>query len=213
MPTLEISPIKHPRPSHATPARGFTLIELLVAVAIAATLSGVALLSINFGGADTQLRDEARRLFQLARIASDEAIFQTTEYGVRFTQSDYAFYTLISVESDTSQSSFNSSDSSKKTKRELRWQASTDSPHLRAREWPEDVEIEVYVEGLPIVLDEKRDEKAEQKDEKLRPHLMFLSNGEVLPDVEVQLRSTESEKAWRIGIGEDGVLALGLIEE
>ena len=83
-----------------------------------------------------------------------------------------------------------------------------DEQRLRAREWPEEIEIEVFVEGLPIVLDEVRDAKAESTQEKLRPHLMFLSNGETMPNVEVHLSSSESSKTWRIGRSEEGLLAL-----
>ena len=133
-------------------------------------------------------------------------MFKTAEYGLRFTQRDYTFYTLEDAESDSSSEDENST--------ERRWVALADTEQLRSRTWPEDIEIELFVEGIAVVLDEERDEKAEQEEEeKLRPHLVFLSNGELLPDVELHLRSTTTEKAWRVGIGEEGLLALGPLEE
>ncbi|MEM7294906.1 MAG: type II secretion system minor pseudopilin GspH [Pseudomonadota bacterium] len=188
-------------------SRGFTLIELLVAATIAALLSSFALLSFNIGSGEERLREEARRLFQLTSIAGDDAVFKTTEFGLRLTHSDYTFYTLV----DNPSASSSSVSSEKKSRR--RWVAVSEAPQLRSREWPEEIEVELFVEGLPVTLDEERDPKAEAKDERLRPHLLFLSNGEVIPNVEMHLRSAASEKAWRIGFNEDGVLALAPLEE
>ncbi len=185
--------------------RGFTLIEIMVVVAAIAILSGVAIVNLSIGGHDDQLRDEARRLFELTRIASDDAIFKTAQYGVRFSHSEYTFYSLQDVPASDDET-----ESEKKDRR--RWLA-IDDRLLRAREWLPGIEIEVFVEGLPIALEERRDAKAEAAKDDLRPHLMFLSNGETLPDVEVHLRSSESQKAWRIGIGDEGVLTLGPLEE
>ncbi len=183
-------------------ARGFTLIELLVVVAAIAILSSVAIVNLNIGGYEDQLRDEARRLFQLTRIASDDAIFKATQYGIRFTHSDYTFYSLQDAADATA---------GVKKRKSRRWLA-IDERRLRAREWPREIEIEVFVEGLPIVLEQVRDAKAESEQDKLRPHLMFLSNGETLPDVEVRLSSSESDVTWRIGNGEQGVLTLDQLE-
>ena len=184
-------------------ARGFTLIELLVAAAIAATLAGVAALSFNLGGHDDRLRDEARRVFELGRIAADDAVFKTTEYGVRFTHSDYAFYQL-------ERSTTGSGDTRKVVRR---WVPLSEHRLLRSQEWQQGIEVEVYVEGLPVVLDEERDEEAENKDESLKPHLMFLSNGDVMPNVELHLHSEHTEAAWRIGLTEEGVMGLSLLEQ
>ena len=95
---------------------------------------------------------------------------------------------------------------------ERRWMAIEDNAQLRSREWPDDVAIDVYVEGLAVVLDEERDAKAEAEDKKLRPHLMFLSNGEMMPDTEVHISSTETQKTWRIGVDDDGLLAVAPLE-
>jgi hypothetical protein len=173
-------------------------------VAAIAILSSVAIVNLNIGGYEDQLRDEARRLFQLTRIASDDAIFKATQYGIRFTHREYTFYSLQDVAKTATTVGANKTSA-------RRWLA-IDGRRLRAREWPREIEIEVFVEGLPIVLEEVRDPKAESKQDKLRPHLMFLSNGETLPDVEVRLSSSESEITWRIGNGEQGVLTLKQLE-
>ena len=129
---------------------------------------------------------------------------KTEQYGIRFTQSEYTFYRLEDVEAKSTTSS--------KDETERRWLAVEDNAQLRSREWPDDVSIDVYVEGLAVVLDEKRDAKAEADDKKLRPHLMFLSNGEVMPDTEVHISSTQTQKTWRVGIDDDGLLAVKPLE-
>lgn len=185
--------------------RGFTLIELLVVVTAIAILSGVAIVNLNIGNHDDRLRDEARRLFQLTRIAADDAIFKRAQYGIRFTHREYTFYTL--------QDAPKSSDDQLADKGDTRRWLAINEKYLRAREWSGQIEIEVFVEGLPIALDEVRDAKIEAEQNDLRPHLMFLSNGETLPRVEVYLRSSESTKTWRIGMGEEGRLTLQQLED
>lgn len=190
-----------PPPRQVRRSDGFTLIELLVAIAIAAILAGMAIVSLNVGGSDERLEDEARRLYQLTRIASDDAVFKTAQYGVRFTETEYTFYRLEKSADDKSPGDQDSDD-------KRRWLAIEDHAQLRSREWPEELAVDVFVEGLPIALDQQRDAAAEAKDKKLRPHIMFLSNGEVMPNAEIHLSSTETEKTWRVGIDDDGLLAV-----
>ena len=193
-------------PTTRVRAGGFTLIEVLVAVAIVVILSGMAVLTLNIGGYDDRLHDEAKRLFQLTRIASDDAVFKSEQLGVRFTLNDYTFYQLQEKPQPAAGTS-----SKKKTKRI--WQPVAGDKQLRTREWPDEVEVEVKVDGVFIVLEEERDAKAEARQEDLRPHMIFLSNGEILPDTEVQLRSRESKKAWRVALNEDGIMAIEPLEE
>ena len=64
--------------------KGFSLLELIVVIAIMATVTGVVIPRINFGGDKKQIRTEATRLAELFRRASDESIFKSAEIGVRF---------------------------------------------------------------------------------------------------------------------------------
>jgi len=58
--------------------KGFSLIELIVVLAIIATVTGVVVPRINFGGDKKQIRSEALRLAELFRRASDESVFKAT---------------------------------------------------------------------------------------------------------------------------------------
>ena len=143
------------------PARqkGFSLIELIVVLAIIATVTGVVVPRINFGGDKKQIRAEALRLAELFRRASDESVFKTTEIGIRFTDGDYQF---LKLEGDN---------------RTGKWVA-YESDTFRKREWPEGFEIEVEIAGVGVALEPAEDAEI---DENTRPHVMMLSNGEIMP--------------------------------
>ena len=135
--------------------KGFSLIELIVVLAIIATVTGVVVPRINFGGDKKQIRSEALRLAELFRRASDESVFKTTEIGIRFTDGDYQF---LKLEGDN---------------RTGKWVA-YESDTFRKREWPEGFEIEVEIAGVGVALEPAEDAEI---DENTRPHVMMLSNG------------------------------------
>lgn len=71
--------------------KGFTLLELLVVLAIVAITAASAVLYLI---PDTLAQDqerEAKRLFHLLRMLEDEAIMQSTEYGVDIFADGYRF--------------------------------------------------------------------------------------------------------------------------
>jgi general secretion pathway protein H len=70
---------------------GFTLVEILVVVIIIATISGLALLSINLIGDDRELDTERKRLATLIEVAQDEAMLQGREFGLEIMTSTYRF--------------------------------------------------------------------------------------------------------------------------
>jgi len=175
--------------------RGFTLIELLVVATIAAVLVGVAALSVNFGGGDKQVEDEARRLAALLQLAADDAVLRRRELGLRVTTGGYAFYQLDQSGEEPS------------------WQPVDKDPRLRERSWPEALEIEMEIEGQPIVLDAPGAESREPQNDDdqappVQPQVMFLSNGESLPYFAVLLRHPDLPGGWRLQSGEERLLDL-----
>jgi general secretion pathway protein H len=174
------------------PQRGFTLIELLVVVAIGAILTSMAALSLNFGGRDEQLSDEAKRIAALLRLAADDAVLSRRELGLRLTEAGYAFYRLD------------------RSGEEPRWTMLDQDKRLRERNWPKGVQVELYIEDVPVVLDnpEKQAQKADPDAEPPKPQIMTLSNGETLPYFAIVLRDTEADKAWRVQTGDDTMLTL-----
>lgn len=170
---------------------GFSLLELIVVIAMMATLTGVIVPRLNFGGEKKQIRTETLRLAELMRRASEESIFKTREIGIRFTDGDYQFLTL---------------DGDNRTGK---WVA-YDSKMFRKREWPDSFEIEVELSGVGVELEYSDDFKI---DEKTRPHIMFLSNGELMPDFKVLVDKGISDDRWQVASGVEQPITVGVAEE
>lgn len=173
-------------------AAGFSLIELVVVIAIMAIITGAVLPRFNFGGANDQLRDEARRLAELMSRASESALFQNRQYGIRFSLGDYRFMVL---EGDN---------------RTGVWVELTENELFRQRMLPEDSSVELEISGVIVALDEVDDVKI---DEKTRPHVMFLSNGETLPDFQLTIEKSALDTAWRVATGIEEPLVVGAVEQ
>ena len=71
---------------------GFSLLELLVVVTIIAVFAGVAVLSLGTLGSDRVLQREATRLQTLIDVLAEEAVLESRDYGLLFSESGYRFY-------------------------------------------------------------------------------------------------------------------------
>ena len=168
-------------------ARGFTLIELLVTITIVAILTGAVLLTVDFRNVGANVRDVARRTGLLMNLASDQAVYAGTQFGIRFHPETYEFWILAPAE---------------KEGEEPEWQPFFDE---RLNYAPPDVpiEFEVEISGVPIVLESFEDELGDATDEEpLKPHVLFLSNGEVMPDFRVVVSDDTGEYRHSIATGE-----------
>lgn len=177
--------------NHYRKQQGFTLIELIVVIAIIATMTSIIVPRINLGGDKNQIKKEALKLAELFRRASDESIFKQTEIGIRFTDRDYQF---LRLEGDN---------------RTGKWVPFEDKM-FRKREWPEGFEVEIEVAGVPIVLEASEDAKI---DDKTRPHVMVLSNGEIMPDFKVVVDKGLLEERYQVATGVVQLIEYGVVDD
>jgi general secretion pathway protein H len=136
--------------------RGFTLLELLVVVVLLGILSAAAVLSVGNLGDDKELEEESTRLFRLLQLADEEAIMNGRDYGIYFEDNRYRFLRYVPES--------------------LEWQPAQDDL-FRDREMPDGIWLSLAVEDREVTL-ELPDES-----EKIEPHVVILSSGEVTPFV------------------------------
>lgn len=185
--------------------RGFTLIEILVVVIIIGIIASMAVLSVNVLGRDSQVEDEARRLWAVLRQTREEAELQGLNIGAYFAAEEYEFLRLDPLTS--------------------RWISIADDRLYATRGLPEGLRYRLWLDGREIVMkpqlperggeEEEPDESETDEEEKdlpqaLRidrteppppqenpPQVVVLSNGELMP-FELQIERERQPATWRI---------------
>jgi len=165
---------------------GFTLIEVMVVVAIIAIMVGAVIIRVDFQNVGNIVRDSALRTRLLMTLASDQAIYSRQQLGIRFHPNSYEFY-ILGADEKTG---------------DAVWQILEDE-RLSFKKTAVNIEFKVDIEGIPIVLEELEDEIAAATDEDpLKPHVLFLSNGEMMPDFRVIMADSDAEFEHAISTGE-----------
>jgi general secretion pathway protein H len=157
-------------------SRGFTLIELMIVVFIIGLITAAAV--ITFGGdrRDTELDRESERLDALFDYVREQAELQTRDYGFRVNETSYSFVVFDVLRNE--------------------WRIAGEDDALREREFPEGLRPSVVIEGRPIVLDVKRDEK-KKGIEDFKPQILIFANGD-LSSFEISLQREGGEEKSRI---------------
>ena len=178
--------IHRSRASICRSSLGFTLIELLVTMVIIAVLVGAVVLNIEFRNVGKIIHDTSLRTSLLMQLASDQAVYSRQQFGIRFFPQSYQFFILATDEDD-----------------EESWELFEDE-QLRFQPPAADLEYEVQISGVPIVLGDMLEELADATDENpLKPHIIFLSNGEIMPDFRILIRDVEGEYEYEVATGDD----------
>ena len=166
---------------------GFTLIELLVTVAIIAILVGAVVLNIEFRNVGKSIGDSANRTALLMQLASDQAVYSRQQFGIRFHPESYGFYVLNTDDEEED---------------EQTWEMFEDE-QLRFRSPSVATQFAVDISGLPIVLTSLIEELEDaDEDNPIKPHIIFLSNGEIMPDFRIVISDVDAEYEYEVSNGE-----------
>jgi len=164
---------------------GFTLIEILVVITIAAILVGAVVLNIDFRNPSKTVLQTTQRTSLLMQLTSDQAVYARQQFGIRFHPESYTFFVLSGDEKGGSS-----------------WEVFSDEK-LKFKQPDLPVEFQVDLSGLPIVLDELQAELDDATEEEpIKPHVMFLSNGEIIPDFRITLADGNGENRQAVFAGE-----------
>ena len=154
--------------THYRRSRAFTLIELLVVITIVGIVLSIAVLSLGVLGDDRELREEGRRMIALVQMVQDEAVMQGRDFGIEFTTRGFRF-----VEYDPLLGG---------------WGELIGDDTLRARQLPEGVEFDLWLEGQRVLLkdrlaefDDPDDDSPGPRVESYAPHILVFSSGDMTP--------------------------------
>ena len=166
--------------------RGFSLLEVLVVVFIIGILATMLTLSVGITGGDRELEREVDRLRALIGLASEEAVFQGREIGLKFLPRGYEF-SLFAPEENA-------------------WVVLTGDDLLSPRDLPAELLVELEIDGRAVVLkadDKQQQSSDEDPDEEYRPQIFIFSSGDVTP-FELLLRRPFQSDGLSLEVAGDG---------
>lgn len=129
----------------STRHQGFTLIELLVVVVIISISIGMVVAVFSSGSDEDVAEEEIIKLQQLLRFAHAQSVVRAQEYGLRFYKTGYRFMLY-----------------DEKTKL---WIDLVGDKLLRSRKFPEQLELDLYIDQLSVDLLDSVDDDPEVKEE------------------------------------------------
>ena len=153
-----ISTDRRPPLSADPSAHGFSLIELLVVVTIIGIFAGAAVLSLGVLGSDRELEREAFRFQSLMDLLVEEAVMESRDYGIMFSEQGYRFYIY--------------------DYQQLIWLDPIGDSFLAAYELEEPLAMALSLEDRDVVLEQEFDEELLAAPE---PQVIILASGEVTP--------------------------------
>jgi general secretion pathway protein H len=138
--------------------RGFTLLELLIVVAIIGLLVQAVTLSMGALGNDRDIEQEAGRLRSVIDLLREEALMQSRDYAIMFTETGYRFYVF--------------------DYQQLEWVQPPNDRLLERHSLPQQVSMALVLDGRDVPLE--RDFES-QEIENAEPQVMLLASGELTP--------------------------------
>jgi general secretion pathway protein H len=145
---------------------GFTLIEILIVMVLIAMTSSVIVLQVRGRDEEALLEREIDYFLKTSRFAQEEMLFRNDPLGIYFTTGGYDWYRGVVVEkADTTLPG--------ETEKEAVWRK-LDDKLLKERRFPPGMDITLYLEAKPIILEEKPPAR-------IKPQVLFLPDTDALP--------------------------------
>jgi len=178
---------------------------------IISIVTGVTVLSFNTDNSPRELDREARRLFQVLRLLSDEAVLQNKEFGLEIYEDGYSF---LQFEFDNNE-----------------WLEFDDLELFRAYLIPESMRLVLYSQDIPFELgqqsesasqsspdfdeqdglsenNQNQNDQSQTEQNNKKPSVWFLSSGEVTPfELEFSLQENNIDP-YKISVNDLGQLIL-----
>lgn len=195
---------RHDRLNPRRKASGFSLLEILVVVFIIGVLATMFTLSVGITGGDQEIERELDRLQALLQLASEEATLQGHELGLRFYRGGYEFAAYEELFEDYPDPN------PEGVVEQPEWTILRQDAVLGPRQMPEDIEIELEIDGRVIILDdEEQEDNDTDADEETdyRPQVFIFSSGEISPFV-VRLRRSFENTSVILEVKADGMIEL-----
>jgi general secretion pathway protein H len=172
------------RRSARVASAGFTLLELLVVVAIIGLLVQAVALSWRAIGNDQEIEQETARLRGMIDLLHEEALMQSRDYGLMFTETGYRFYVF--------------------DYQTLEWVEAQGDRLLRPHALRPLLSMVLFLDGREVPLD--RDFES-QDIENAEPQVMLLSSGEVTP-FELEIARAGAGGHFAIEVSLDGKVSV-----
>ena len=137
---------------------GFSLLELLIVVVIIGLLAQAVAISWRALGNDREVEEETNRLRSVIDLLHEEALMQSRDYGVMFTETGYRFYVF--------------------DYQELAWVVPQTDRLLEQHMLRPQLGMSLVLDGRDVPLDPDFESQDVENPE---PQVMLLSSGEVTP--------------------------------
>ncbi|MBP7546637.1 MAG: type II secretion system minor pseudopilin GspH [Corallincola sp.] len=177
--------------------RGFTLLEILLVAALVGLAASVVMLSVGRSGPEQALQTEAERFVALFQLVQEESEMSGDELGLRLEDNRYLWV---------------------KRDGEQKWQPLEDDRFLVERQLDEGMRLELELEDLPFVDDDRLTERGglfedkplfeqQEEEQQYEPQLLISPGGDTTP-FSLTFSHIDLPERWRVDVTELGDVAL-----